>query len=44
MNQTREERRRARGRARAGILAAALCLVPLWAPGLICRALEVMGL
>ena len=44
MNQTREERRRARGQAKAGLLAVALCLVPLWVPGLICRALEVMGL
>ncbi len=44
MSRTREERRRARGRAKAGLLAAGLCLVPLWVPGLICRALEAMGL
>ena len=43
MNQTREERRRARGWARAGLLAVALCLVPLCVPGLICRALEAVG-
>jgi len=44
MSQTRNERRRARGRAKAGLLAVALCLVPLWAPGLICRALEAAGI
>lgn len=44
MSQTRNERRRARGQAKAGLLAAGLCLVPLWVPGLICRALEAAGI
>lgn len=44
MSRTRNERRRARGQAKAGLLAAGLCLVPLWVPGLICRALEAAGI